>query len=309
MNMRCRWLLLLILLFGLTSCDRQQATRIGGGPQGGTFQGYAEALTRVFTAVEPGRAWKVLASGGSVSNLEKLSAGRVDLALVYAGDAWLQTGRGKGQVPVRALTRLYGAPAHLVVAATSPYASVVDLTGARIAIGNPGSGTAAAARRYFASIRLWQKIVPVHIGFRHALDELERGAVDAVWMVVGSPNPTLVAETETMGLRFIDLISEARQSEFFRRFPFYVPRTLPPGTYPGQQRPIRTFEDSALLLGRADLPERRVRRLLDYLFSSEGHARLVRLHPVGRELTRERGLEGVSIPLHPGAELFWRGEN
>ncbi len=298
---------LLIVLLSLTSCESKRTSVLGGGPEGGTFQGYAEALAQVFSRAEPRMTWKVQPSGGSVSNLEKLAKGQVDMALVYAGDAWLRYGETKGRIPVRAMTRLYGAPAHLVVAATSPFSSVVDLVGARVAIGNPGSGTAAAARRFFSAIRLWSRIVPVHIGFRHALNELERGSVDAVWMVVGAPNGTLEEETSVMGLRFLDLISEAEQSDFFRRFPFYVRRTLPPGTYPGQLRPVRTFADSALLLCRADLPEQRIYRLLDRLYSEAGRRQLVQRHPVGRELDRARGLEGVSVPLHPGAERFWTG--
>lgn len=299
--------LLLILLLLLSACEAERTTVIGGGPEGGTFQGYAEALGRIFSRVEPRVTWKAQPSGGSVSNLQKLTKGDVDLALVYAGDAWLRFSEAGGRVPVRAMARLYGAPAHLAVAATSPYTSVVDLVGARVAIGNPGSGTAAAARRFFSAIRLWSKIVPVHIGFRHALNELERGAVDAVWMVVGAPNSTLKEETSVMGLRFLDLISEAEQSGFLKRFPFYIPRTLAPGTYPGQVRPIRTFEDSALLLCRADFPEQRAFRLLEYLFSASGRRRLIQLNPVGREMERSRGLEGVSVPLHPGAERYWSG--
>ncbi|ORJ58242.1 hypothetical protein B5V00_12325 [Geothermobacter hydrogeniphilus] len=304
----------ILLLFLMMGCDSQQQTiLIGGGPSGGTFQGYAEALQEVTSTVAPKRQWRVESSAGSIGNLEDLDAGRLDLAMVYAGDAWL--GR-RGQLPdeassfenVRALGRLYGAAAQLVVAESSAISQLSDLIGKRVAIGNPGSGTALAARRFFSSVGLWQRIVPIHVGFSMGLGELERGSVEAVWLVVGYPNRALVTAAENRPLRFIDLFSEARESGFFRQFPFYTEKIIPPATYPGQVRRVWTFEDSALLAARADLDADLVYRLLQRLYADAGMEAMAERHPIGRQLDRRLGLNGIRIPLHPGAERFWRGQ-
>lgn len=303
-------LLLAILLLGACK-PQQQELVVGGGPSGGTYQGYAEAMLQIVSAAAPDRRWRVKASAGSVDNLLDVNDGQVDLALAYSGDAWL--GR-RGLLPddqtklqnVRALGRLYDAAAQLVVRRTSPIAQLSDLSQTRIAIGNPGSGTALAARRYFSSLGLWRQIVPIHVGFSMGLKELGRGSVEAVWLVVGYPNRALTAESGKTPLRFLDLYSEARESGFFREFPFYSEMTIPAGTYPGQQRRIWTFQENTLLIARADLDPDLTYRLLRRLYSVEGMATMAELHPIGAQLDQRLGLDGVRIPLHPGAERYWK---
>jgi len=307
-----RLLTIALLVFLLLSCKaRQQTLSIGGGPAGGTFQGYAEALVEVVAEVAPERTWRVKSSAGSADNLEDINSGKLDLGLVYAGDAWLGS---QGLLPddagkaenISALGRLYGAAAQMVVKDTTQIAQLSDLGHTRIAIGNPGSGTALAARRYFSSLGLWEQIVPIHVGFSMALRELERGSVEAVWLVVGYPNHALSDEAERQPLRFLDLFSEARESGFFRDYPFYVEKVIAPNTYPGQGRRIWTFEDSTLLVARSDLDADLVYRLLKKLYGQQGRDRLGRLNRVGAQLDRRLGLQGVRIPLHPGAERFWK---
>lgn len=309
---RYLWSVFLLGLLMAVACQPDHRTFVvGGGPAGGTFQGYAEALVRVVAGEEMNVRWRVKPSGGSISNLKDLDRGDVDLALVYAGDAWLAR---EGHLPdlpltaknVRALGRLYGAAAQLVVPASSPHHQLTDFSGARIAIGNPGSGSALAAQRYFSSLGLWDKIVPIHVGFGMGLKELERGSVHAVWMVVGYPNRALVKEAETMSVRFIDLYSEARESGFFRDYPFYSELEIPAGTYPGQQRRIWTFQDSALLMARLDLDPSLVYTLLGRLYSPAGREEMARSHPVGGELDPDQGLKGVKVPLHSAAGRYWR---
>lgn len=304
--------LFLLGLLAVAGCQpEQQMIVVGGGPAGGTFQGYAEALVTVVAGGDAKYRWRVKPSGGSISNLKDLERGRVDLALVYAGDAWLA---GEGRLPslssptsnIRAVARLYGAAAQLVVHASSPHHQLTDLVGARVAIGNPGSGSALAAQRYFTSLGLWDQIIPIHVGFSMGLRELDLGSVDAVWLVVGYPNRALVQEARNVSVRFLDLYSEARESGFFKDYPFYSELEIPAGTYHGQRRRIWTFQDSALLMARLDLDPALVYTLLNRLYSPAGLNEMAHSHPVGETLDPAQGLKGVRVPLHSAANRYWR---
>jgi uncharacterized protein len=145
-------LLALSLLLLLVSCDPgPKPLTVAGGPSGGTCQGVAEALAETVASLNS-QQFKVEATGGSVSNLRSINRRQHDLGLVYAGDAYL--GR-RGELAgvqaatknVRAVCRLYGAAAQLLVPANSRGHDPREMQRARIATGNPGSGTAIAAER------------------------------------------------------------------------------------------------------------------------------------------------------------------
>lgn len=133
----------LFLLLLLGGCQkREQEIRFGGGPSGGTFHRFAVGMAAVLERGLPDTRVTVQRSGGSLANLTDVDQGKLDMALVYAGDAYLgRAGRIERELPpterVLALARLYGASAHLVVRRDSPYRSPYDLKGKRVAVGSP----------------------------------------------------------------------------------------------------------------------------------------------------------------------------
>jgi hypothetical protein len=130
----------------------------GGGPAGGTFQYFANAMALYIQGHVGGLNLTSEASGGSLENLKHLNTGEIDYAVVYMGDASL--GR-KGALigdptkyeNIRPWPFLYGAPAQLVVRADSGITDVQGLAGKRVAVGNAGSGAAIACERYHRPAR------------------------------------------------------------------------------------------------------------------------------------------------------------
>lgn len=306
----------LVLLFGLSlligGCeDGRTRLVLGGGPAGRTFQSIASGLAELINRNLPEVRVKVQPSGGSVANLIDVDQGKMDLALVYAADAYL----GKeGVLPirrpatqnVRALARLFGEAAHLIVPRDSLIQTPRDLKTKRVAIGSSGSGSALSARRFFKSLSIWEEVVPIYVDFALGMEELNRGSVEAVWVLMGYPSPQLQELTYRRHLRFIDLFDAAVVSGFFQSYPFYAVARIPADTYNGQERDVVTFQDAALLVADPQMDENLVYAILKLLFSKEGVARMLSAHPVAWDLDVEKGLMGVKIPLHPGAARFWR---
>lgn len=307
-----RYLLILGLVLPILGCDSGgQPLSLAGGPGGGTFQGFAEALATTVRSLNPELQLEVRATGGSVANLISLHRREHDLGLVYAGDAYLgRIGQLASISPeiknVRAVCRLYGAAAQLIVPAGSRFATPHDLAGARVAVGNPGSGTAIAAERYFTSLGLWGRIIPIYVGFSMGMAELQKGQVAALWMLVGFPNQSVHRWFEDSPLRLLPLTELAEKNHFRTRYPFYEPVSIPAATYPGQASPVTSFMDSTLLLAGLQVPESLVFQLLDTLYSPAGQQQLQASHPLGTEMTLAHGRQGIRIPLHAGAERFWQ---
>lgn len=302
----------LIWLIFFSACQQKpRLIRFGGGPAGGTFYRIAVELAEIIKEGTPGTDVIVLRSGGSQANLSDIDRGKLDMALVYAGDAYLgRQGRLRPELfplkNVRAVCRLYGAPAQLAVLKDGPYHSPVDLRGKLVPVGGLGSGAALSAERFFRALDLWEEIVPVHLGYTRAMDELDRGAVQAVWELVGLPSASFAEMSRKKPLRLLELEGAARSGGLFADYPFYTPAMIPKGTYRGQDRDVRTFQDAALWVVGSHEDEALLYRSLKQLFSPAGLSRMRQAHPAADGLTLEQGLQGVRIPMPPKVEDFWR---
>jgi hypothetical protein len=281
----------------------------GGGPAGGTFNFFAHKMATVIGSDQDSISITAVGSGGSLDNLCNLDDQTVDMAIVYGGDAFL--GR-KSQLPfldcsfnnVRALAFLYGAPAQLVVRKNSGIASFRDLVGKRVAVGNPGSGAAQSAKRFFEHLGLWDKMEILNQGYSEASASFQAGKIDAFWTLVGYPNASIV-DASNVGILLLDLHQEASASGFYEVYPFYSRVDIPAGTYAGQGKPVSTFQDIAVWCANADVDEEVIYNSLCSIYCKENLESMRLSHKAASNMTVEGGVRGVSIPLHPGAATFW----
>jgi TRAP transporter TAXI family solute receptor len=306
--------LILLLLVGLIwlNVDRApEKIRLAGGPEGGTFIVYTKGLANLLQQENPEWQIKVNNSAGSVANLKAINAGKVSLALVYAADAYLGSQGLLNNLPARltnvqALGRVYGSTAQLVVLKDSIIETPEDLVNRRVAIGSPGSGAAHSAERYFRILQIWDEIIPLHMGYDLAMEELINRRAQAVWQLVGAPSASIVNTNRTHPLRLIDLSELANQSDFLLEYPFYSRVRIPADTYRGQPQPIDSFQDNTLLVTHPDTDPELITAALQLLFSPKGMRQMRKVHPIGKDLDLQKGLQGIQIPLHPEAENFWR---
>lgn len=306
--------LLVVLAAATAGCRKQQAVvRLGGGPAGGTYQKVAAGLQEVLQSADPALRVNVERTGGSLANLKEIEEGNLEMAIVYAGDAYLaERGQLEKRLPptqqVRALTRIYGATAHLAVLDASGIHAAQDLRRRRVAIGNPGSGAALAAERFFRSLGIWDEVIPVYLGYTMAAEDLAQGRVEAVWEMVGYPSESLAALSRRVGIRLLDVQSPSLGGGLFNTYPFYRPMVIPAGTYRTQKSDVPTFQDAALWVAAARVDAELVRAALAKLYTPEGLEAMRRAHPSTGAVDAGLGLFGVDIALHPGAEQFWQGQ-
>ncbi len=313
-----RTVLVLILVLGLGAVlcvpGRAPAKKpliFAGGPIGGTFNYFATAMAERISKDVPGLVISNEGSGGSVANLHRLQAGEIDFAIVYSGDAYLaRHGRLPGDQTrydaVRAVSFLYAAPAHLVVRRTDNVTSVRDLAGRRVAVGNPGSGAATAARRFFTHLGLWDGIVRMNMGYAEAARAFGKGEIDAFWVFAGFPNSSVIEACASGDAVLLDLSAEAQASGFFEHYPFYAPMRIPAGTYRRQTEPVRSFQDAALWCTARHVDDDDVYRAVGSVFSPRALSDMVYVGTVAGGLSVDNAMTGVAIPVAPGAERFWR---
>ena len=284
----------------------------GGGPAGGTFQVVANAV-QVYGPVKDSEAYTVKAqsSAGSVENLRKVNAGKMDFGVVYSGHVYLgRNGMLKNDPSkyenVMAVSYLYGAPAQLVVRKGSGIKSTKDLVGKKVGVGNAGSGAFANCDLFFNHMGIWDKIERNAMGYNDAAAAFGNNQLDAFWLFTAFPSGAVIMAAQTNDIELVDLGKDAEESGFFEKYPYFSKLSVPAGTYKGVDTATPSFQDSALWVASKDVSADIVYDLLSKIYTDEGLAHMHQSKKTFKEMSVKTGINGIVTPLHPGAERFWK---
>ncbi|BCS88730.1 C4-dicarboxylate ABC transporter substrate-binding protein [Pseudodesulfovibrio sediminis] len=296
------------------SPQKHLALTFNGGPRGGTFNYFANKMSAVMSKHVHWLEMFPRESGGSLDNICALNTQTADMAILYAGDAFLArhnklTCKYTDLNRVRAIAFLYSAPAQLVVRKNGTIRNVQDLKGRIVAIGNVGSGAALSAERFFKHLNLWDSIDHRNLGYSQAATSFLEGKIDAFWTLVGYPNTSIIEAASQEDIAFINLHQPAQDSGFYDVYPFYTSAIIPNGVYEDQTAPISTFQDSALWCTRKGIDDDAIYSSLRLIFGGKGLDIMLKAHKAAQEMSLENGLKSISIPLHPGAVRFWTENN
>src|ERR1700676_540238 len=180
---------------------------LGTATPGGGFPLYGGAFAEVMNQADPGLSIEPRNTKGSNENIPLLEQGQLDLALVAGEPAYEAfMGIGRPRTNLKILTAIYSNPGMFVVRADSPYKTIRDLVGKKIAFGAKGSGLPILSRYLLDGLGLDQDedFQPIYLdragdGPAMVLD----GRVAALWGAgTGWPSFTAVAEGPA-GARFI----------------------------------------------------------------------------------------------------------
>lgn len=302
--------LAITLIIGGTALAAKQRLAFGGGPTGGTFQYFANAVAILMSKNIADTEVSSEGTGGSAENLKRLNSGDIDFGIVYSVDMWLGE---KGQLPqdpkvynkIRPMAYLYGAPAQLVALKGSGITEAKQLAGKKVAVGNAGSGAALSAQRFFEALGIWEQVNPQFLGYSAAASALGDKKIDAFWVLVGYPNSSIIEASSSNDVVLIDIDKAAKEAGFYAKFPAYAPTTIPAGTYKGQDQEVKTFQDSTLWCARDGLSPEIVYQALKVVYSPEGLDHMVKAHKAASAMSIKTGIAGIPLPLHKGAEKFW----
>ncbi len=263
---------------------------------------YAELLNKA------GIKAKAVTSGASVSNAKAIGDGNAQAAIMQNDVAYyayngLYMFEGSAIKKLRGVAALYPETVQFVVRADSDIKSLQDLAGKKVAIGAPGSGTAVAAEQILKAAGVWDKIQKVNQKFSQAAQALKLGQIDAAVIVSGAPTPAITQIAVTTPVRVIPISDDILNKLKSEGYIFYVRQVLPKDTYKGMTEDTPTLAVKAILVVSADLPENVVYDMTKVLFDNVDQLRAV--HQKAKYISLDTALDGMSIPLHPGAYKYY----
>jgi uncharacterized protein len=259
----------------------------------------------------PGLTAVAQSSTGSVANVEAIQAGEIESGFAQsdvAYAAFTATGPFEGKAPadrLRALASLYHEFVHLVVRADSDLHEVADLKGRRVSLDADGSGSIVDARLVLAAFGLAEgNLEASYTPLAASVDRMRDGELDAFFLTAGWPAPAVAELAGSVGVRLIP-VAGPQADTLVATHRFLTRRAIPAGAYPGVQETPTIAVGAEWLVDR-DLPDELVYALATALWSPNARAKLDAGHPRGKVIRLETALEGVAIPLHPGAERYYR---
>lgn len=250
-------------------------------------------------------------SNGSVSNVEGVAAGELEAGLAqsdvvewaYAGtEIFEEKGKLSG---LRAVANLYPESIHIVTRAGAGIFEVGDLLGRRVALDEPGSGTLVDARIILQAYSLGSEdLEPDYIKPDLARAKLKEDKLDAMFMVAGYPTRSITELADEIDIRLLEIGDSARHA-ITRKYGFLTPGVIPAGTYRGVPE-TPTLQVGAQLVVSETSDEALIYEVTKALWSARTRRLLDHGHPRGKSIRLSDSLNGITIPLHPGAERFYR---
>jgi len=315
------WLLSLSAVSAAPESGEPTLFRIGSAGVSGTYFPVATLIASRLSCVSdqippaqcgvPGLLAVAQLSNGSVANVRDLQKRSLEAALVQADIAYAAYhgqdtfAKDGPQAHLRAVANLYLESLHLVVKATSPIRTVADLKARRVSMDEPGSGTLESARAVLELYGLQENTFQaIYLKQPLAAQALREGRLDALFLMAGYPAKGITELAKVQDIRLIPITGKAIQA-LGKTKPFFFVTEIPADIYRGAKRTL-TVAVGAQLLVCEWLDEKLVYQITKLLWDENTLARLVRGHPIGRDIRLERALDGVAIPLHPGAARYYK---
>jgi TRAP transporter TAXI family solute receptor len=180
-----------------------------------------------------------------------------------------------------------------------------DLRGTRVAIGSAGSGTAHTVLRVLDAFGLSASdLTLVEIDAVEALGRMRVGSLEAMFIIAGAPADVVSEAISSLDAQLVGIDGGAID-RLLLDSPFLTRATIQAGTYAGAYG-SPTIAVRALWLVSADVSDGLVHGITQAFWHPQSQAFLRNVHPRLIDLSLAHALDGMEVPVHPGAALFYR---
>ncbi len=295
--------------FGLTATTaKADFINVLTGGTSGVYYPLGVALSELYAEGIEGARTQVQATKASVENLNLLAAGRGEVAFalgdsVKAGwDGDADAGFRAPLTNLRAIGGIYNNYVQIVAETAAGVTTVTDLKGKTISVGAPASGTELYARAIVAAAGLtYEDMGRVEfLPFAESAELIKNRQIQSTLSSAG------------LGAAFIkdlatthDITVVAVPAEIVNKIGApYVADVIPAGTYKGQDSDVPTAAITNILVTSEAVSEDTVYQMTKLMF--ENIPRLTSAHSAAAALDPAKAVSDLPIPLHPGAERYYR---
>ena len=300
------------LAFG-GAASAQEFISIGTGGVTGVYYPTGGAICRLVNRdrKEHGIRCAVESTGGSVYNINTIKAGELEFGVAQS-DWQFHAFNGTSKFSdnpfpgVRAMFSVHPEPFTLVVRGDSGIDSFEALKGKRVNVGNPGSGQRATMAVVMDAFGMSMDDFALATEYKGSemAKQICDDNIDAMIYTIGHPAAAIKEAATTCDVKLVD-VSGAPIDKLVADNPYYRTATIPGGMYAGTDGDTTTFGVGATFVTSDSVSDDVAYIVAKAVLSNLDDFR--GLHPAFANLDAKQMIsDGLSAPLHPGAEKAYK---
>jgi len=309
----------MILLFSVTlysegqkggNGDIPRFIEIGTAGTGGAYYPIGIAMAEILTEKLDTQATAQV-TGGAVDNIRLIQEGSVKIAITSNASAYRGlNGLSPFSEPNPRISGLFSNLTQgiyqIAVPKNSDIKDFYDLKGKRVSLGPQGGlGVEISKYAFEAAGFSIDDVTATFLSYGESATMLSDGNLDAIIIQAAMPSPALKQLKETgKDFRLIPVPADVIDKVNLVH-PYYSSFTIPAAVY-GTDSDIKTLKSTNMVVVDAKLSEETVYQILKALL--EDPTKISDSHPAARAFKLETAAD-MPIPLHPGAERYYRENN
>lgn len=293
---------------GATAAKADQFINILTGGTAGVYYPLGVALAKIYGDKIDGARTQVQSTKGSVENLNLLQAGKGEFALTlgdslklaWAGDA--DAGFKTKLDKIRGIAAVYPNYIQIVASQESGIKSLADLKGKSLSVGAPKSGTELNTRAILAAAGMSYKDLgkTEYLPFAESVELIKNRQLDATLQSAGLGVASIRDLASSLPIQVVsvpeDMVAKLGAP--------YIAATIPANTYNGQTENVATVAVVNFAVTHEGVSEEMVYQMTKQMF--ENLPDMVAAHKAAAAIKLEKALEGMPVPLHPGAARYYK---
>lgn len=296
------------LVVAPVAAKAEQFINILTGGTSGVYYPIGVALSKIYGEGIEGARTQVQATKASVENLNLLQQGKGEFAIAL-GDSVLMAWEGNADAGFNApLGKLRGIaaayPNYIQIAANadSGITTVADFKGKSISVGAAKSGTELNARAILTALGMTYADMgkTEYLPFAESVELMKNRQLDATLQSAGLGVASIKDLATSVATTIVSIPPEVADTLGAP----YVAATIPAGTYQGQTADVQTLAVGNFFVTHEGVDEETVYLMTKLLFDHLPD--LAAAHNAARAISLDGALAGMPVPLHPGAERYYR---
>lgn len=298
------------LSLGLTaaSAQAQEFINVLTGGTSGVYYPLGVALSEIYAKGIEGSRTQVQATKASVENLNLLQQGKGEIGFSL-GDSVQEAVKGNTEAgfpqpldKLRGIAAIYPNYIQIVASQESGIKSLADLKGKSLSVGAPASGTELNARAIFAAAGMkYEDLGKVeYLPFAESVELIKNRQLDATLQSAGLG----VASIRDLATSLPINVVAVPKADVEKIGAPYISVVIPAGTYDGQSEDVETAAVGNFLITHDGVSDETAYQMTKLLF--DNLPQLVASHAAAKAIDPAKALDGMPVPLHPGAERYYR---
>lgn len=278
------------------------------GGTSGVYYPLGAGLANIYGEKIEGVRTQVQSTKASVENMNLIQDGRGEIAFAlgdtvaaaWAGDE--EAGFPAKLDQLRGIAAIYPNYIQIVASKESGITDFAGLKGKNLSVGAPASGTELNARAIFGAMDMSYDDLgkTEYLPFAESVELIKNRQLDATLQSAGLGVSSIRDLASSLAITVVAVPGEVAE----KLGAPYIAATIPAGTYDGQEADVPTVAISNYLVTNAGVSDDMAYAMTKELF--ENLDTLAASHQAAKLIKLENALDGMPIPLHPGAERYYR---